>query len=218
MTRSLMHLTRSTAAAQIAAIAQTGTTALTSLVGDLRQAQDPPPAPPRAAADCGDPGQGGRAAGQAPRRPRPARHPHPIHLPRHVRRPATNPKGWPRKRPRRIADIVRDRRTAATRRRGRLRRRCHTLRVGDVAGSELDRQSLRRSRHHREVPGAIDCEAGTCCCTKARPVHVGIAARCGTGDCRAACDQNDIFRVRLDRCSSMPRPSSTGFIVQPATA
>ena len=27
------------------------------------------------------------AAGQAPRRPRPTRHPHPIHLPRHVRRP-----------------------------------------------------------------------------------------------------------------------------------
>ncbi len=43
--------------------------------------------PPRAAADCGDPGQSGRAARQAPRRPRPTRHPHPIHLPRHVRRP-----------------------------------------------------------------------------------------------------------------------------------
>ena len=47
---------------------------------------DPPPAPRRAEADCGDSGCGGRLAGQAPRGPRPARHPPPIHLPRHVRR------------------------------------------------------------------------------------------------------------------------------------
>ena len=52
-----------------------------------------PPTPPRAAADCGDAGPGGRAAGQAPRRPRPTRHPHPIHLPRHVRRPRHESKG-----------------------------------------------------------------------------------------------------------------------------
>ena len=37
--------------------------------------------------DCGDSGCGGHLAGQAPRGPRPARHPHSIHLPRHVRRP-----------------------------------------------------------------------------------------------------------------------------------
>ena len=48
---------------------------------------DPPPAARRAEADCGDSGCGGRRAGQAPRGPRPARHPPPIHLPRHVRRP-----------------------------------------------------------------------------------------------------------------------------------
>ena len=48
---------------------------------------NPPPAPRRAEADCGDSGCGGRLAGQAPRVPRPARHPPPIHLPRHVRRP-----------------------------------------------------------------------------------------------------------------------------------
>ena len=47
---------------------------------------NPPPAPRRAEADCGDSGCGGRLAGQAPRGPRPARHPPPIHLPRHVRR------------------------------------------------------------------------------------------------------------------------------------
>ena len=52
-----------------------------------RRCRSPAAAPPGAAADCGDPGQSGRAAGQAPRRPRPTRHPHPIHLPRHVRRP-----------------------------------------------------------------------------------------------------------------------------------
>ena len=50
-------------------------------------APNPPPAPRRAEADCGDSGCGGRLAGQAPRGPRPARHPPPIHLPRHVRRP-----------------------------------------------------------------------------------------------------------------------------------
>ena len=36
---------------------------------------------------------GGRLAGQAPRGPRPARHPPPIHLPRHVRRPRHQPDG-----------------------------------------------------------------------------------------------------------------------------
>ena len=51
------------------------------------KAPNPPPAPRRAEADCGDSGCGGRLAGQAPRVPRPARHPPPIHLPRHVRRP-----------------------------------------------------------------------------------------------------------------------------------
>ena len=50
------------------------------------QDPDPPPTPRRAEADCGDSGCGGHLAGQAPRGPRPARHPHPIHLPRHVRR------------------------------------------------------------------------------------------------------------------------------------
>ena len=47
----------------------------------------------RAAADCGDAGPGGGAAGQAPRRPRPTRHPHPSHLPRHVRRPSHESEG-----------------------------------------------------------------------------------------------------------------------------
>ena len=51
------------------------------------ETRNPPPAPRRAEADCGDSGCGGRLAGQAPRVPRPARHPPPIHLPRHVRRP-----------------------------------------------------------------------------------------------------------------------------------
>ena len=39
----------------------------------------------RTAADCGGAGPGGGAAGQAPRHPRSARHPHPVHFPRHVR-------------------------------------------------------------------------------------------------------------------------------------
>ena len=45
-----------------------------------------PSAPGGATANCGDPGPGGGAQGQAPRRPRPARHPHPSHLPRPLRR------------------------------------------------------------------------------------------------------------------------------------
>ena len=49
--------------------------------------------PPRAAAASGDPRQGGRATGQAPRRSRPARHPHPIHLSRHVRGPRHESEG-----------------------------------------------------------------------------------------------------------------------------
>ncbi len=55
--------------------------------------RDSASAPAFAAADHGDPGQGGRAAGQAPRRPRPARLPHPIHIPRHVRRPGRKRSG-----------------------------------------------------------------------------------------------------------------------------
>ena len=54
---------------------------------DRRRPPNPPPAPRRAEADCGDIGCGGRLAGKAPRVPRPARHPSPVHLPRHVRRP-----------------------------------------------------------------------------------------------------------------------------------
>ena len=65
-------------------------------IGVVARLSSSPPAPRRAAADCGDPGQGGRAAGQAPRRPRQARHPHAVHLPRHVRRPATNRSGGQR--------------------------------------------------------------------------------------------------------------------------
>ena len=53
----------------------------------LKETQIPLPPLPRSAADCADLGQGGRATGQAPGRPRSTRHPHPIHLPRHVRRP-----------------------------------------------------------------------------------------------------------------------------------
>ena len=53
----------------------------------------PPPVPPRTATDCCDPGQGGRATDQAPHRSRPTRHPHPIHLPRHVRRPCHESEG-----------------------------------------------------------------------------------------------------------------------------
>ena len=59
----------------------------------LKATPNPPPAPGRAEADCGDSGCGGRLAGQAPRGPRPARHPPPIHLPRHVRRPRHQPEG-----------------------------------------------------------------------------------------------------------------------------
>ena len=47
----------------------------------------PLPPLPETAPNRRDPRQSGRAARQAPRRPRPTRHPHPIHLPRHVRRP-----------------------------------------------------------------------------------------------------------------------------------
>ena len=54
-----------------------------------------PPALGGAAADCGDPGPGGGAQGQAPRRPCPARHPHPSHLPRPLRRPDNNSKSCP---------------------------------------------------------------------------------------------------------------------------
>ena len=51
----------------------------------------PPLAEQRRIAD--DPGPGGRAAGQAPRRPRPTRRAHPVHLPRHVRRPRDESEG-----------------------------------------------------------------------------------------------------------------------------
>ena len=58
-------------------------------VSDAKVKASKIPLPPLAEqkADCGDSGCGGRLAGQAPRGPRPARHPPPIHLPRHVRRP-----------------------------------------------------------------------------------------------------------------------------------
>ena len=58
----------------------------------------PAPADRGAAADCGGAGCGRCAPSQAPPGPRQARHPHPSHLHRHVRRPGRDP--------RRLADAI----------------------------------------------------------------------------------------------------------------